>query len=84
MPYIGRLAIPTTYISGGRPLLVTPTTSERAHALMQQHHPEFHHSRHVVHGYGHSDLLIAETSPQDVFPLILDGISKSGMIASNG
>ncbi|KAI5061106.1 hypothetical protein GOP47_0023611 [Adiantum capillus-veneris] len=84
MPYIGCLALPTTYISGGRPLLVTPTTSERAHALMQHHHPEFRHVRHVVHGYGHSDLLIAERAPQDVFPLILDGISKSGRLADSG
>ncbi|KAI5061107.1 hypothetical protein GOP47_0023612 [Adiantum capillus-veneris] len=84
MPYIRRLALPTTYISGGRPLLVTPTTSERAHALMQHHHPEFRHVRHVVHGYGHSDLLIAERAPQDVFPLILDGISKSGRVADLG
>ncbi|MCO5589431.1 hypothetical protein L7F22_043398 [Adiantum nelumboides] len=84
MPYIGRLALPKTYVSGGRPLLVTPTTTERAHALMQHHHPEFHHVRHVVHGYGHSDLFIAERAPQDVFPLILDGISKSGRLADSG
>ncbi|MCO5555302.1 hypothetical protein L7F22_008847 [Adiantum nelumboides] len=83
MPHTGRLALPTTYISGGRPLLVTPTTSERAHALMQHHHPEFHHERHVVHGYGHSDLLIAERAPQDIFPLIFGGLSKSVRVADS-
>ncbi|KAH7447450.1 hypothetical protein KP509_01G107600 [Ceratopteris richardii] len=77
MPYIGRLTLPTTYISGGRSLLVTPNTTERAHALMRHHHPEFNHTRHLVYGYGHSDLLIGEMAPRDVFPLILGGISKS-------
>ncbi|XP_034229627.1 uncharacterized protein LOC117638642, partial [Prunus dulcis] len=69
-----RMALPTLYISGGRPLLVTPQTSFLAHKYMKLHQPGFRHERVVVEGFGHSDLLIGEESCEKVFPHILSHI----------
>ncbi|KAI5062479.1 hypothetical protein GOP47_0023018 [Adiantum capillus-veneris] len=71
-----RLALPTTYISGGREILVMLDTSSMAHSFMQFHHPSFSHSRIVVPKYGHNDLLIGEHSGRDVFPHILDHLER--------
>ncbi|XP_068658121.1 uncharacterized protein [Aristolochia californica] len=72
-----RMAVPTLYISGGRPLLVTPQTSLLAHQYMRLHQPGFHHKRLVLEGFGHSDLLIGEESPKKVFPHILSHIEMA-------
>lgn len=77
LPFVERLVIPTTYISGGRPILVLPSTSEHSHAFMKLHHPHLSHKRLVIPGYGHSDLLIGEFAHRDVFPHILHSISNS-------
>ncbi|XP_077230382.1 uncharacterized protein LOC143866499 [Tasmannia lanceolata] len=66
-----RMALPTLYISGGRSLLVTPQTSFLANQYMRMHQPGFHHTRVVVDGFGHSDLLIGENSYKKVFPHII-------------
>ncbi|XP_072965790.1 uncharacterized protein [Typha angustifolia] len=63
-----RMPIPTLYISGGRTLLVTPETSFLANKYMTLHHPDLHHKRLVVEGFGHSDLLIGEKAYERVFP----------------
>ncbi|XP_021831290.1 uncharacterized protein LOC110771319 [Prunus avium] len=72
-----RMALPTLYISGGRPLLVTPQTSFLAHKYMKLHQPGFRHERVVVEGFGHSDLLIGEESCEKVFPHILSHIRSA-------
>lgn len=69
-----RMAVSTLYISGGRPVLVTPETTFLANKYMKLHQPGFRHERVVVEGFGHSDLLIGEESPAKVFPHILSHI----------
>ncbi|KAF9594382.1 hypothetical protein IFM89_030984 [Coptis chinensis] len=70
-----RMATHTLYLSGGRSLLVTPQTSFLAHQYMKLHQPGFRHSRVVVDGFGHSDLLIGEESYKKVFPHIISHIT---------
>ncbi|XP_024542909.1 uncharacterized protein LOC112350638 [Selaginella moellendorffii] len=77
MAHPERLAVHTTYISGGRPILVTPETSLRAHGFVKRHHPGFSHARIVIPDYGHSDLWIGERSPEDVFPLVLERLKSA-------
>ncbi|XP_024526945.1 uncharacterized protein LOC112345107 [Selaginella moellendorffii] len=77
MAHPERLAVHTTYISGGRPILVTPETSLRAHGFMKRHHPGFSHARVVIPDYGHSDLWIGEHSHEDVFPLVLERLKSA-------
>eukprot|EP01018_Ginkgo_biloba_P020085 Gb_39397 [translate_table: standard] len=72
-----RMALPTTYISGGRSLLVTPQTSLHANRYMRLHHPNFHHERVVIEGFGHSDLLIGQNSHKHVFPHILSHLKRA-------
>lgn len=47
---------------------MTPETTLLANKFMRLHQPDFHHKRVVVHGFGHSDLLIGEESSEKVFP----------------
>ncbi|KAH9307741.1 hypothetical protein KI387_035652, partial [Taxus chinensis] len=72
-----RMPLPTTYISGGRSLLVTPNVSLLANQFMKLHQPDFHHERVVVEGFGHSDLLIGENSHKHVFPHILSHLKRA-------
>ncbi|XP_057857842.2 uncharacterized protein LOC131066953 [Cryptomeria japonica] len=72
-----RMPLPTTYISGGRSILVTPETSLLANQFMKLHQPDFHHERVVVEGFGHSDLLIGENSHKHVFPHILSHLKTA-------
>ncbi|KAF9594383.1 hypothetical protein IFM89_030985 [Coptis chinensis] len=69
-----RMATHTLYLSGGRSLLVTPQASFLANQYMKLHQPGFRHSRVVVDGFGHSDLLIGEESFKKVFPHIISHI----------
>lgn len=69
-----RMALPTLYISGGKPILVTPETTFLAHKYMKLHQPNYRHERVVVDGFGHSDLFIGEDSYKKVFPHILSHI----------
>ncbi|KAK9127825.1 hypothetical protein Syun_016622 [Stephania yunnanensis] len=69
-----RMTVPTLYISGGRTLLVTPETSFLANQYMRLHQPGFRHTRVVVDGFGHLDLLVGEESHKKVFPHILSHI----------
>ncbi|KAL5725463.1 hypothetical protein ACHQM5_008604 [Ranunculus cassubicifolius] len=78
-----RMAVNTLYISGGRTLLVTPETSFLANKYMKIHQPEYRHTRVVVDGFGHSDLLIGEESEQKVFPHIISHITTTEQ-GSNG
>eukprot|EP00270_Netrium_digitus_P013679 TRINITY_DN4573_c0_g1_i1.p1 TRINITY_DN4573_c0_g1~~TRINITY_DN4573_c0_g1_i1.p1 ORF type:complete len:421 (-),score=84.04 TRINITY_DN4573_c0_g1_i1:236-1498(-) len=71
-----RLAVPTTYISGGKPILVLPETSRRANEYMREHHPEFEHERVVVPGYGHQDMLIGKDMEKDIFPHVLRHLTR--------
>lgn len=66
-----RMSTPTLYISGERSILVIPETSFLANKYMKLHQPHYRHERVVVDGFGHSDLLIGEKSPEKVFPHIL-------------
>ncbi|KAF6165874.1 hypothetical protein GIB67_012771 [Kingdonia uniflora] len=79
-----RLALSTLYISGGRSLLVTPQTSFLANQYMRLHQPHYTHTRIVVEGFGHSDLLIGEESYKKVFPHILSHIRSSEEDQRNG
>ncbi|OVA10026.1 hypothetical protein BVC80_1751g201 [Macleaya cordata] len=72
-----RMTLPTTYISGGRSLLVTPQTSFLANQYMKLHQPGYKHTRVVVEDFGHSDILIGEESWKKVFPHILSHIKSS-------
>ncbi|KAF8397919.1 hypothetical protein HHK36_016844 [Tetracentron sinense] len=69
-----RMALPTLYISAGRSLIVTPQTSFLANQYMKLHQPGYRHSRVVVEGFGHSDLLIGQESYRKVFPHIISHI----------
>lgn len=69
-----RMALPTLYISGGKPILVTPQTTFLANKYMKLHQPNYRHERVVVDGFGHSDLFIGEESSKKVFPHILSHI----------
>ncbi|EYU35521.1 hypothetical protein MIMGU_mgv1a023959mg, partial [Erythranthe guttata] len=69
-----RMAVPTLYISGGRPILVTKETSFLANKYMKLHQPGYRHERVVVDGFGHSDLLIGQKSDEKVFPHIQNHI----------
>ncbi|RZC78306.1 hypothetical protein C5167_002524 [Papaver somniferum] len=51
-----RMKLHTTYISGGKSLLVTPETSFLANQYMKLHQPGYKHTRVVVENFGHSDL----------------------------
>ncbi|KAJ4830117.1 hypothetical protein Tsubulata_001330 [Turnera subulata] len=79
-----RMAVSTLYISGGRPLLVTPETSFLANKYMRLHQPGFRHERVVVEDFGHSDLLIGEKSCEKVFPHILDHIRSAEQEGKKG
>ncbi|RZC90861.1 hypothetical protein C5167_028692, partial [Papaver somniferum] len=68
-----RMKLPTTYISGGKSLLVTPETSFLANQYMKL----YKHTRVVLEDFGHSDLLIGENSWKFVFPHILSHIKSS-------
>ncbi|XP_065855070.1 uncharacterized protein [Euphorbia lathyris] len=72
-----RMAVSTLYISGGRELLVTRETSFLANKFMMLHQPGFRHERVVIEGFGHSDLLIGETSYEEVFPRILSHMRRA-------
>lgn len=72
-----RMQLHTTYISGGKSLLVTPETSFLANNYMKLHQPGYKHTRVVVEDFGHSDLLIGENSSKFVFPHILSHIKSS-------
>lgn len=78
-----RMALPTLYISGGRPILVTPETSFLANKYMKLHQPGFRHGRVVVDGFGHSDLLMGEESYVKVFPHILRHMSLAEVEKGN-
>ncbi|KAG6549247.1 hypothetical protein Mapa_009233 [Marchantia paleacea] len=71
-----RLAVPTTYINGGKELLVTQKTGKSAVEFMTRHHPQFLHNHKIILDYGHSDLLTGETSSRHVFPLILEHLDR--------
>ncbi|OVA10027.1 Glucose-methanol-choline oxidoreductase [Macleaya cordata] len=72
-----RITLPTTYISGGRSLLVTPQTSFFANQYMKLHQPGYKHTRVVLENLGHSDIWIGEDSWKKVFPHILSHIKSS-------
>eukprot|EP00271_Cylindrocystis_brebissonii_P003575 TRINITY_DN146_c0_g1_i1.p1 TRINITY_DN146_c0_g1~~TRINITY_DN146_c0_g1_i1.p1 ORF type:complete len:1303 (-),score=251.33 TRINITY_DN146_c0_g1_i1:1318-5226(-) len=72
-----RMAFPTTYISGGRPVLVTPDTSLRAVEFVRTHNKRYEHRRQVIPNYGHYDLMLGERMNLDVFPVILKHLERA-------
>ncbi len=54
-----------------------PESQERTFAFLDGHRPG-HHALHRVPGYGHLDVLFGKHARRDTFPLILDGLARSG------
>ncbi|KAI3994486.1 hypothetical protein MKX01_012743 [Papaver californicum] len=72
-----RMKLPTTYISGGKSLLVTPETSFLANQYMKLPQPCYKHTWVVLEDCGHSDFLIGENSWKFVLPHILSHIKSA-------
>ncbi|MGH3799731.1 MAG: alpha/beta fold hydrolase [Pseudonocardiaceae bacterium] len=72
LPYLGRLAIPITFIHGAENACFLPASTEKTMELLAQHNGAHLYRRHVVPGYGHLDCMLGKRAALDVYPLILE------------
>jgi len=64
------------FIAGANNLCFLPDSQIRSFEHFQAHQPDRGHSLHVLPNYGHLDVFIGQHAARDVFPVILDELSR--------
>lgn len=77
LPYLGRLAIPITFIHGAENSCFLPESTEKTIELLRQRNGSHLYRRHVVPGYGHIDCIFGKRAALDVYPLILEHLEAT-------
>jgi cholesterol oxidase len=70
LSHLDRLAIPITFIHGGRNRCFLPKSTRLTYELLAAANGKALYSRHVIPGYGHSDSIVGKNAASDVYPYI--------------
>ncbi len=65
-----------SFVTGGRNHCFLPESQRRTFDWFERREPG-RHSLHVIPGYGHLDVFVAETAAQNVHPIVLDELEKA-------
>lgn len=74
---LGRLAIPIRFIHGAENRCFLPASTEATVQLLSAHNGPDLYSRAVIAGYGHGDCIFGKTASIDVYPYILEHLTKT-------
>ena len=78
MPHMDRLRLPITFIHGAHNLVWLPQSSAVTYDELVDEFGSRNYKRVVLPQFGHQDLIMGASAPQDSFPLILEHLRKWG------
>lgn len=76
LSHVDRLAIPITFLHGAENHCFLPESTEKTLAWLRQHNDPGLYARHVVADYGHIDCIFGARADEDVFPFIIEHLSR--------
>jgi pimeloyl-ACP methyl ester carboxylesterase len=77
---LAKIVAPTLFIAGNKDLLAPPPSVKDAHDAVASSEKKFviaSRGQSFGANYGHLDLVLGRTAPQEIFPLILDWLGRS-------
>jgi cholesterol oxidase len=77
LPYLERMAIPITFISGGENECFLPESTEITYNLLREKNGKNLYKRFVIPNYGHIDCIFGKNAARDVYPFILDHLEAT-------
>jgi cholesterol oxidase len=80
LPHLERLALPITFIHGGKNACFKPESTERTLARLAQANGRQLYERHVMPGYGHIDCIFGKTAATDVYPHIIAHLDRTASL----
>ena len=76
LPNVARLALPITFLVGGRNRIFLPESSRRTLAWLQAANDPSLYERLVLPDYAHLDALLGARVAEEVFPLLLQALDR--------
>ncbi|HHT0591941.1 TPA: alpha/beta fold hydrolase [Legionella anisa] len=72
LPYLGRLALPITFIHGEKNRCFLPESTALTYQILQEKNGTNFYERHLIPDYGHIDCIFGKNAVKDVYPYILN------------
>lgn len=79
MPYLERLAIPITFISGEENQCFLPESTEISYNLLREKNGKELYKRFIIPRYGHIDCVYGKNASMDVYPHILKQLEETAL-----
>jgi cholesterol oxidase len=77
LPYLERMAIPITFISGAENECFLPESTELTYNLLRERNGKKLYKRFVIPKYGHIDCIYGKNAARDVYPYILKQLEET-------